>query len=270
MNISASLVLYHSDPELYDAAIISFLNGCSGTLYVVDNSAAPLQNDLFAHPRVKYVYAGRNLGFGAAHNLALEHVIPESDLHLLLNPDITFGPTVLAAIAAKMEDERDVGVVMPRVVYPNGDLQRVHKLLPTPVDLIFRRFIPIASLRDRINKRYELHGLRQDRPADIPSLSGCFLLTRTNLIKKLGGFDERYFMYMEDVDLVRRIGNVARTVYEPSAVVVHAFARGSYSNRTLLKYHLKSALLYFNKWGWFFDPVRYERNKNALAGLRKQ
>lgn len=263
-------MLYHTDPALYNLAIESFLLGCTGTLYIVDNSEQALQNQLFEHARVKYIFAGRNMGFGAAHNLALQQVSPASDLHLLLNPDITFGPSVLAAIAAKMENEQDIGVVMPRITYPNGELQRVHKLLPSPVDLILRRFIPFAWLRNRINQRYELHSLRQDRPAEIPSLSGCFLVARTNLVKQLGGFDERYFMYMEDVDLVRRIGNVARTVYDPSTVVVHAYAKGSYSNKTLLKYHLASALRYFNKWGWFFDPVRSERNRNTLTEIRKR
>lgn len=269
MNISASLVLFHTDPGVYNPAITSFLEGCTGTLYIVDNSAVPLENDFFHHPRVRYVFAGRNLGFGAAHNLAVKHVSPPSDLHLLLNPDITFDRSVIGAIAAKMDEERDIGVLMPRVVYPNGDLQRVHKLLPSPADLIFRRFIPIRWIRDHINQRYELHTLRQDRPSDVPSLSGCFLVVRTHLLVQMGGFDERYFMYMEDVDLVRRIGNVARTVYDPSSVVVHAYAKGSYKDNKLLSYHLKSALLYFNKWGWFFDRVRFQRNRRTLSELAK-
>ena len=270
MRITASLVLFHSAPDLYARAISSFLDGCDGTLYVVDNSAEPLQHELFQHYRVKYLFAGRNLGFGRAHNLALDQLSSVSDLHLLLNPDICFGPEAMEFLAKRMAEEADIGALMPRVVYPNGELQRLHKLLPSPIDLIFRRFIPIATLRTRINQRYELHSLRQDQPSDIPSLSGCFLLMRTSVLKKIGGFDERYFMYMEDVDLIRRIGDVARTVYDPSVVVVHAYARGSYLNKKLLGYHLKSALSYFNKWGWFYDPIRQQRNSNALISISAQ
>lgn len=270
MRLSASLVLFHNDPALYGPAMQSFLDGCDGVLHVVDNSASPLQHPLFEHPRVRYLFAGRNLGFGAAHNLALARLGGESDAHLLLNPDISFGPDVLPALVRCFDADPSIGALMPRIQYPNGDLQHLCKLLPTPVDLILRRFIPVAAVRDSINRRYELHALRQDRQAEIPTLSGCFLLVRTALLQQVGGFDERYFMYMEDVDLVRRIGDLARTVYEPSVSVTHAYAKGSYRNKKLLQYHLKSAIRYFQKWGWLVDRTRSERNRRMLARLSAQ
>lgn len=270
MKFSASLVLFHNDPALFGSAMQSFLDGCDGELFVVDNSASPLQHELFAHPRVKYVFTGRNLGFGAAHNRALALVAGQSDAHLLLNPDVRFGAEVLPALARCLANDASIGAVMPRIAYPNGDLQRLCKLLPTPVDLILRRFIPVAALRERINRRYELHELSQSCRSEIPCLSGCFLLVRTTLLQRLGGFDERYFMYLEDVDLMRRIGDLARTIYEPAVTVTHAYAKGSYRNRRLLGYHLKSAIQYFNKWGWMFDSVRRERNRRMQESIRAE
>lgn len=269
LRITASLVLFHNVPEQFGAAMQSFLDGCpEGRLIVVDNSAAPLSHPLFAHPRARHLFAGRNLGFGAGHNRAIALLDDGSDLHLLLNPDIRFGPDVLPALAECMAEQPDIGALMPRIVYPDGELQRLTKLLPTPVDLILRRFIPSAAIRAHINRRYELHGLAQDRRSDVPSLSGCFLLVRTPLLKALAGFDERYFMYMEDVDLVRRIGDRARTVYEPAVAVTHDYAKGSYRNPKLLRYHLRSALSYFGKWGWLVDGARSQRNRAVLAQLR--
>jgi GT2 family glycosyltransferase len=264
MNISASLVLFHNDPIQYGQAIRCFLDGCEGILFVVDNSTTPLQHELFAHPRVHYVYAGENLGFGKAHNRAIAMVGRTSDAHLLLNPDISFNAHVLPELGQFLGANHYVGAVMPRITYPDGSLQRLCKLLPTPVDLILRRFVPSKRIKAKINERYELHGLTQDRPSCVPSLSGCFLLIRTELLSRVGGFDERFFMYMEDVDLVRRIGDIAETLYLPSVQVVHAYAKGSYLNRRLLGYHMRSAIEYFNKWGWFFDPTRKIRNRNAL------
>jgi len=267
-DISGSLVLFHNEPELYGGAISSFLNSCDGTLHIVDNSVKALKHELFRHPRVKYLFVGRNLGFGAAHNLALTQLTLPSDVHLLLNPDISFDSEVLPSLVKLLQMEADIGAVMPRVIYPNGTHQHLSKLLPTPIDLILRRFLPITLLKEHINRRYELHALCQDRNNDIPSLSGCFLLIRTAILQDIGGFDERYFMYMEDVDLVRRVGDVARTVYCPSISVTHDYGKGSYHNAKLLSYHLKSAVKYFNKWGWFYDPIRTTRNRRILATIK--
>lgn len=269
MNISASLVLFHNDPEEYSLAIQSFLDGSDGILYVVDNSVTPLMHELFLHPRVRYLFAGKNLGFGSAHNRALAMIAQTSDFHLFLNPDVVFDASVLPALVRHFDRSADVGVLMPRIEYPNGDLQRLCKLLPSPLDLILRRFIPSHAIRERINQRYELHALPQDRPSNVPTLSGCFLLVRMNLLQKLGGFDERYFMYMEDVDLVRRIGDIAKVVYDPSVKVIHSYGKGSYKNKILLRYHLVSAIQYFFKWGWIFDKTRHQRNKLMLDALHK-
>ncbi len=269
MRLTASLVLYHGNPDEFGRAMRCFLDGSDGVLHVIDNSAKPLRHELFAHPRVRYQFMGRNLGFGAAHNVAIRQVTGQSDVHLLLNPDLEFGTEVLPALMSHMAQLPDVGAMMPRVLYPDGQLQRLCKLLPSPVDLIFRRFNPVPRLRQRFDRMYELHDLRQDKLADIPNLSGCFLLLRTELLLRIGGFDERYFMYMEDTDLVRRIGDHARTVYVPGVSVTHAYGKGSYRNRTLLGYHLKSAVRYFNKWGWALDAVRSSRNRRTLQGLRR-
>lgn len=103
---------------------------------------------------------------------------------------------------------------------------------------------------------------------EVPSLSGCFMFVRIAVLKKVGGFDERYFMYAEDLDLCRRIGKVSRTMYYPNVVVYHEYAKGSYKNRRLLRYHLSSVVKYFNKWGWVWDLDRKIINKRILDNLK--
>lgn len=269
MRLSGSLVLFHNDPNLYGQAIQSFLNGCDGLLYIVDNSSMPLEHVLFCHPRVRYIFLDRNLGFGAAHNQAISLAGVESDLHLILNPDISFGIDVISHLLSVMQSTPEIGALMPRVNYPDGSLQRLCKLLPTPIDLILRRFIPIKSVQVEINHRYELHNLRQDKLVDVPTISGCFMMVRTNILRKIGGFDERYFMYLEDVDLVRRIGLTNRVVYDPRVSVTHEYAKGSYRNKKLLGYHMMSAFRYFTKWGWWFDSYRRYKNSTVILYLQK-
>jgi GT2 family glycosyltransferase len=265
MILSASLVLYHNDPKIYEQAICSFLEGIEhAELVVVDHSDSPLQSDWFSHERVKYIYANRNAGFGAGHNMAFNARSSPSDVHLFLNPDVRFGKDVLPYLLACFAADGNIGAMMPKILYESGDIQHLVKLLPTPVDLIFRRFIPLKWIRKRINDRYELRGLSHTSGLDAPTLSGCFLLVRSHSFAEIGGFDERYFMYMEDVDLVRRLGHLSRTRYEPAVFVTHGYAKGSYTNKKLLGYHIKSAWMYFSKWGWMMDSVRRSRNRKAI------
>ena len=271
MRITGSLVLYRSSSEQFERAINSFLAGApAGRIWIVDNSPAPLRSDLFSHPRVSYLFAGENLGFGKGHNCALRRIAGESDLHVFLNPDVEFGDNTLPHLVGEFRADRGIVAGMPRILYPDGSLQRLCKLLPTPLDLIVRRFVPIASVRRRIERRYELHELPQERSIEVPIVSGCFLVARSTILGRMNGFDERFFMYMEDFDLVRRLAGHGKVVYMPGASATHSYAKGSYRSIKLLGYHMYSALQYFNKWGWFIDKERSMRNRRMLRELNLQ
>lgn len=260
MRLTASLVLYNNARSLFEKAIESYLDGTDdGILYVVDNSPDPLQCDWFQHPRVRYVHAQRNLGFGAGHNVAIRQLSSDG-AHLLLNPDIEFDREVLPALLETLAALPRASALMPRIQFPDGSPQHLCKRLPTPIDLFVRRFLPSPRLRDRLNRTYELRNLPLDRLSIVPSLSGCMLLIPTRHLLAIGGFDERYFMYMEDVDLVRRLGDLGGTYFVPTVHVTHAYAKGSYRNRRLLIYHVVSAVRYFQKWGWILDRTRRDRN----------
>jgi GT2 family glycosyltransferase len=270
MNISGSLVLYRSRKDQFEAAIANFLTAVpTGILYVVDNSPAPIESELFAHPRVVFTHNEANIGFGAAHNRAIRRACLKSDLHLILNPDIRFEPDVLERIGDMFQRDPSVVAAMPKVVYPDGSLQRLCKLLPTPADLLVRRFLPVRRLREKLDYRYEMHELCQERPSEVPTLSGCFLIARSATLLDVDGFDERYFMYMEDVDLVRRLAMKGKSLYVPTTLVVHEYAKGSYRNYRLLSYHVRSAISYFNKWGWFFDGQRSARNRSCVKNIHR-
>ena len=157
---------------------------------------------------------------------------------------------------------------MPKIVYPNGSTQHLCKLLPTPKDLILRRFIPFEKNKKRLENRYELRFFSYNTEAEIPVLSGCFMMIRTSILKDVNGFDQRFFMYLEDVDLCRRIGEVSRLIYYPEVKIVHNYEKGSYKNKRLLTYYVKSPIKYFNKWGWLLDKERSRINKRALRKLK--
>jgi GT2 family glycosyltransferase len=271
LQISGSIVAYESSPAQITLAIRSFVSGSPNVgITVIDNSPTDRLRGVVAEAGAEYHFNQRNVGFGAGHNIAIQKYSDVSEYHLILNPDVSFGVEMLPALYQFMQHNQDVGLVMPRVLYPGGNEQGLCKLLPTPTDLLIRRFgglLGHSIFRAQMD-RYLLRGVDLTVPRIVPSLSGCCMLVRTSLFQRIGFFDERYFLYMEDVDLCRRIGEVSKTVFFPDVTVYHEYQKGSYHNWVLTKYHMKSAWKYFSKWGWFVDKTRDRLNRNGSKSLR--
>ena len=272
IKITASIVVYKNKPEVVLQAINSFLESESHCLiFVVDNSPVNLLSSFIKDPRIYYIFnGGKNLGFGAAHNIALKRSLEcGSTYHVVLNPDVYFRSNVIAELTELLDLHPEIGMAMPKVLYPDGRLQPLCKLLPSPATLFFRRFFGAHSkLLTVKNKSYELHISGYNKLMDVPFLSGCFMFLRMEAVKKIGIFDERIFLYTEDIDLTRRMHKHYRTVFYPHATIFHIHERSSYKNLSALIWHVRSTITYFNKWGWFYDPDRDEINRITLLKLR--
>ncbi|HZY81727.1 MAG TPA: glycosyltransferase family 2 protein [Cyclobacteriaceae bacterium] len=270
--LSASIVVYKSNPRLLRDAIESFLAAAPGSdLYIIDNSPT---NEAKAHcdyPGTLYFFNGFNMGFGAAHNLALKKALEsQSEYHLVLNPDIYFGPEAVQQLTDFMDTNKDVGLVMPKILYPDGRLQYLCRLLPSPTMLLMRRFLhPFKKVSSKINHQYEMHFSGYDQVMDVPFLSGCFMFLRVDSLRSTGLFDESIFLYTEDIDLSRRLHRQYRTVFFPGATVYHHHVRESYRNLRVFVHHTRSAITYFNKWGWFTDSERERINRKIILKLAR-
>lgn len=267
-SVTASIVIYRHTPEdvrpLFEALA---RDPAVKDWVVVNNGGAEAATELASSLGAYCLHPGRNLGFGAANNLALGELREQGRYHLFINPDIRLLPGVMGVLTEFMDQHPDVGFVMPRVLYPDGSEQRLCKRLPTPFDLFLRRFLgSFGKFLFRSHwDRYQMHDLDLSLTREVPSLSGCFMFVRTAALEVTGVFDERYFLYMEDVDLCRRIGSRYRTLFFPDVSVHHGYAKGSYSSFRLLRHHLTSAIRYFNKWGWFHDPEREQLNRRVAV-----
>lgn len=275
MKLSASIVLYNTKIDELKRVIDSYFAYTEEKqLFLVDNSPTDSLKEIvkiYPNNDIYYIFNNENMGYGKAHNIAIKKSIEQGlSYHIILNPDIIIKKGSLEKLTEYMEQHPEVGNIMPKIIYPNGELQYLCKLLPSPIDLIFRRFIPIKKWKDAINERYELHSFGYDKIKNIPNLSGCFMFLRTEALKKVGLFDENIFMYLEDIDLNRRIHSKYKTIYYPDAIVIHEHQKESYKNRKLLKAHIQSAIYYFNKYGWLFDKERTAINKNLLKDLFKK
>lgn len=269
-NITASIVAYQNDSAEITNAVNSFLNGIQeGTLYVIDNSPDDRLKKYLDHPRIEYTFNNKNIGFGAAHNIALRKALDQnSTYHIVLNPDIYFEHDVIEKITDFMEQHSNVGLAMPKILYPDGRIQHLCKLLPTPSTLFLRRFLSfIQPLITRRNHVYEMHFTGYNKIMDVPFLSGCFMFLRTDTLREVGLFDERIFLYAEDIDLTRRIHKRYRTIFFPDVTIYHRHERGSYKSVMAFLYHIMSTITYFNKWGWFTDTEREIINQQTLLKL---
>lgn len=261
--LNVSIVIYkHRFSEM--ESLIRTLRGSEivEKIYIIDNSPVPSCD--FKQDGLTYIFTGRNIGYGAAHNIALRKTIAaELPYHLVVNPDITMDATILKEMIDYLEKNKNIGHLMPKVVYPDGETQYLCKLIPTPKDLIFRRFLPEKWTVKNMN-RFEMRNSGYDKIMDVPYLSGCFMLLRTEALKKAGLFDERFFLYPEDIDLTRRIGEHYRTVFYPFTSVEHHHARSSYKSFGMMLVHSWNLMKYFNKWGWIFDKKRKRINQELI------
>lgn len=202
-----------------------------------------------------------NNGYGGGHNVALrEAVALGAKYHLVVNPDIWFGPRVIPGLVEYMERHEDVAQMMPKVLYPNGQIQRLAKMLPTPMD-IFGRFCLPSFLINKRNARFELRDSQFSQVLNVPYLSGCFMFFRVSAINEVNLFDEHFFMYAEDIDITRRLHDRYKTLYYPSLPVYHKFSRASHRSLRLFLIHIYNIILYFNKWGWLYDKKRDDYNE---------
>lgn len=267
--LTASIVTYHTSQSDLKRLIDCVEQSNVSILFIIDNSTNDeLRDFVIDISKVRYIHS-INLGYGSGHNIAIKNAIKlGANYHVVLNPDVYWSGDVLGCLTAFMEKTPECGLVMPNISYPSGETQYLCKLLPSPMDLIGRRFVPVKSYKIKHDYKYELHWTGYNSVMEVPSLSGCFMFMRCSVLKQVGGFDERYFMYAEDLDLCRRIGEVSKTIFYPEVSVVHEYEKGSYKSKKLLKYHIISIIRYFNKWGWFCDKKRKEKNRHCIALIK--
>lgn len=268
--ITGSIVIFNSPKELIEKVIGSFNPGKRRKLFIIDNSEN--KTELYLNKTdIEYIYNGRNLGYGAGHNIGIRKAIEENaDYHIILNPDISFVPDIIDELTDYANINEEVVYILPKVVNADGKLQYLCKLLPTPFDLIFRRFLPKTKWTEKRNDRYILKKSGYCTIMNPPCLSGCFMFMRVAALKKYDlKFDERFFMYCEDFDLIRRLHRVGKTIYYPNAAIVHMHGKESYKNIKMLGIHMKSACQYFHKYGWLFDRERREMNERILQELER-
>jgi GT2 family glycosyltransferase len=263
--ISASIVLYNTDVRQLCKIISSYNPSEKRILFLIDNSPEQMDiTQLYSNNSIQYYYTGENRGYGAGHNIAIKMAQREkSQYHVILNPDLEFEPCIIDKIAEFMDKDVSIAQVMPMVFNIKNQIQYLCKLIPDPIDLILRRFFSQKIFKKRA-ERYQMKFADYNKQMNVPCLSGCFMFFRTLAFEEIGLFDERYFMYAEDIDITRRMHKIFKTMYYPEVSIIHVHAAESYQNKKMLLIHIWNIIKYFNKWGWIFDHERRAVNKSIL------
>lgn len=264
IDLLVTVVLFHNKRDQI-LRLINSLNSIQFdfVLVAVDNSNNRALEALFDGPNHVYLKMTCNLGFGAGHNEGFRYGRKYNPaFYCIMNPDVYFFSDPFLKLTNFLNDNSNLGLCGPKVLYDNNQIQNTCRRLPSPISMILRR---VPGIKNLINKKEEII-LKDDVLFNIPFILGCFMVLPTKVFKDIGGFDDRFFMYMEDVDLCRKVFDSGyKTAYLPSVEIKHSYAKGSQKNIKLLKFHLESMLKYFNKWGWIIDTKRRKINSGLKS-----
>lgn len=267
---AVSIVCYNTPDDELRSCLASLVCHRLSNIYVIDNSKSTATKKITEEfPETIYI-PNNNTGFGSAHNIALRKSLKQDmRYHLVLNSDIQFSPGILEKALEYLDTHSDTGALQPEILNSDGSPQYTVRLLPTPLDLIGRRFLP-SILTDTRKRKYLLQDADRKKVLQIHYMQGSFMLLRMEALKETGLFDERFFMYPEDIDLTRRISRSWKCIYWPGGSVIHAHRQESYHSLRLLRIHIINMIKYFNKWGWIFDNERRRLNASVLNAISMQ
>ncbi|ADQ14093.1 glycosyltransferase family 2 protein [Halanaerobium hydrogeniformans] len=250
--ITVSIVTYNSQDFIERAvkSLIKNLLFIKYKIFLIDNASqdntlsivkylAKLDNN------IEIIKNDYNIGFGAAHNKVLNFI--DSDYHIVMNPDIVITTNVIKELIDYIKNDKKIGLVVPMLKYPNGKIQYTARREITFLDLLIRRFFP-NQFKQRQNYHKRLNQIK--KPIKIEFASGAFQLFRTDIFKQINGFDENFFIYLEDADITKRVNKVSNTIFYPHNYVIHHWNKESYKEINAFIYHLKSMYYYFKKWGF--------------------
>lgn len=250
IKVSGCIVTYNAKGKV-DATIASVLEKTKGvdfTLYIVDNAssdgtAADIKEKF---PEVIVIESERNSGFGAGHNMVLPFI--DSDYHVVINPDILLKDDVITELAEFAGSDSSIGLLSPEIRFEDGRLQMLAKRNPT-VRYLGNHWFHKGDEPNKLMTEYCMLDMPENEAFEITNATGCFMFFRTSVFKELGGFDERFFMYLEDCDIARRVSEKYKALFYPMATVYHLWERESKRNKKLLIIHIQSIIKYFLKWG---------------------
>ena len=246
--ISGSIVVYNKPDDAYKTVESVLKNTDSNfSLYVIDNASPENINRMLKqHFDTNYIDLDENVGFGRGHNKVLDVI--DSKYHFIINPDILVNENTINNLCDFMDAHPDVSIACPKVLHPDGTVQYIAKRRPSLMALVSRR-IHLPFLK-KIEDKYLAMELDHSKSFEAEFCTGCFSVLRTDVFKKIKGFDPQYFLYFEDADITMEAKKHGKAYYNADATVVHLWHRETAKSFKPFMLQLRSMFIYMKKWGY--------------------
>lgn len=264
MDLSISVVNYNTKN-----LVKQFIKNCTarsaGISYEIiitdngskDGSVGFIEKEILPnYPHVRLI-AEKNRGFGAGHNRGVRE--SNGRFILIANPDLVMADDALIRLCRFLDENPKPGIVAPKLIYPDLSTQKSCHAWPSALTPLYRR-TGLGKTRQGVRDlaRYELREYDRQTPRRVDWVVGACMLIRRETWNAVNGFDERYFLYYEDVDICKKVGAEGYEVwYNPNAAMIHFHKRLSAQKKwwkfifdKTARIHVASHIKYFRKWGW--------------------
>ena len=265
---SCSIVFYNTPQKIAEKTIRELCKCREITkIFIIDNGHLidyiNIEKYCSQSSKELSIEKSKNEGLSVAQNKIINQK-KLSDYHLILNPDIYIDSNCIKTLINYFENTKGVAALGPKIRLPSGEIYPSAKLIPDPLTQIMRRLNPSGKR----NKTYELSGNKFLKPSSVPMISGCFILTKSEFLKNINGFDERFFLYFEDIDLLMRLKQFGEIHYHPSVDVIHLHGDASRKSFKVMIHHFISFLKYYFKWGWQLEAKYSKENSTYTEKIR--
>lgn len=261
-NLVVSIVSYNSNLKQL-AKVLSFVKNNKIKVYIYDNAKQKMLEKLCKKKKFYYYRSNKNVGFGVGHNFNIMKSIKYNPYYLILNPDVYLKPKDVSNCLKFLKKKKSYGLLSPKLINDDGTTQLICRLIPNIFNFFLRFFFKTDNRSAQIHKFIEKNNKKFF--LNIPFMHGACFFIKPEVIKKIGLFDNNFFMYLDDLDFYRRILEKFDTIYLKSVIVKHSHNRESRRSLKLFLIHVRSIIYYFIKWGVFFDFKKKNLNKKWLT-----
>lgn len=220
-------------------------------VYIIDNDSKDNTLELVRKVKgnIEIINLGVNKGFGYGHNSILDTI--NSNYHFVINPDIEIeDPDQIRKMVDYLDNNQDVGMLSPLILSPDFSVQYLCKTNPTVSDMLIRKISP--NIFKKKQDKYVMKETGYNQIMRLDYATGSFMVFRTDIYKQIKGFDDSFFMYLEDADITRRANQISKAIFYPESRIIHAWERSNHKSFKFAKITVQSMVIYFNKWGWKF------------------